>query len=105
MPIPESQIDGICDSGICMSGPSNKDCVNCLSMATTNGGCCDEARRCDPNVNWSTAHECLDLLSCYGGCTTQSCIEQCDVDHPDGKAMMDMLDSCKEASCVPPCVP
>lgn len=94
----------ICDSGMAMSGADNEACADCLSNGNndTLPGCCEQATACGTD---HSAGGCMDLLVCYGRCSTQSCLEQCDTDNDAGKAIMDALDACQNNSWVPPCEP
>lgn len=68
----------------------NAGCSACMSTS-----CCDALQACDSGTT------CGTLVACYNACATgdTTCVSGCQTAHPDGKAGVDALLACYDASC------
>jgi hypothetical protein len=71
------------------------NCDQCTEAATTGmGDCMGEVNACFGN------NDCNALLSCFDGCTTQTCYQDCANAHPTGTQLyLDIIDCVCDSAC------
>ena len=85
----------MCAPPVCMKC---SDCTACLTCQVNFPGLCSaQADACKNN------QECVALSTCLQGCGNNGCINQCNMNHSQGKLAYDALQACLKMYCVPPC--
>ena len=67
-------------------------CTSCM-----NDSCCAEDNAC------ADGSSCLSYLACGRECTTQACLDDCEVQFPTGKVLFEALASCSQTHCRAEC--
>jgi uncharacterized protein (TIGR03382 family) len=73
---------------------------------TTNDATCDDCFQtaCETECVAATDESSVnDLLTCYGPCSDQPCMEACDAQYPAAAAALGALDTCMGAECATEC--
>lgn len=69
--------------------------ASCLSCIATN--CCTEGMACGSDSN------CMSLRSCQAACTTDLCVNNCNVTYASGRSKSDTFNTCRQTKCNPSC--
>jgi hypothetical protein len=74
--------------GACSATAADSMCDQCAA-----GSCCTSFEACENDI------DCKNLLSCEQPCTSSSCITNCQMQAPNGVALLTNLDNCLTAMC------
>lgn len=90
---------GAPDAGAPDGSNEEFECANCTNQAESSAGeCYQQGESCYVDTN------CVLLAACYGGCTTDGCIANCNAtEGSTATAELMALTSCDCAACAGPC--
>lgn len=75
-----------------------QSCDACVQSSQQGGGACVGASQ-----GCGKVAACVALNNCLGKCTTQSCVDNCETQNPDGVAPYDAFVDCACQACAGPC--